>query len=295
MEPVPAEDLPDRTFPRYPPYTGSTLPWMVVRYPRMLEIPDNVWAGRFDAAEAAAVPDSPLRREIARRILGGEAGVFVILESGNADKDKAVAAMLDKELARLQKELRLPEPDPDGGGDPQYDTQGAPQLRVAFSAVRLARTDAAERHFVNMLVGVAEELRKAEEPVVFPIYGRGRALCALVGQQIDPDNLEDICGFLVGPCSCIFKDQNPGFDLLMSMDWDAALAGEESAIPAPAAPPLAGLSDFAAAQAPAAAEPASPRAGAALARNILLAMAGGVVVLAVVAMVLWRRGREAEN
>ena len=32
------------------------------------------------------------------------------------------------------------------------------------------------------------------------------------------------CALLVAPCSCKFKNQSPGFDLLMSTDWEAIFA-----------------------------------------------------------------------
>ena len=30
-----------------------------------------------------------------------------------------------------------------------------------------------------------------------------------------------MCGVLTGPCSCKFKYQSPGFDLLISTNWES--------------------------------------------------------------------------
>ena len=55
---------------------GSELPWMVVRYPRFSRASESVWSGRFTAAAVGALLDSPIRREIVRRILKGEGAAF---------------------------------------------------------------------------------------------------------------------------------------------------------------------------------------------------------------------------
>lgn len=60
----------------------SELPWMVIRYPRSSQIPENVWSGHFTTTVVEALLDSPTRKEIARRILSGESAVWVLLESG---------------------------------------------------------------------------------------------------------------------------------------------------------------------------------------------------------------------
>ena len=45
--------------------------------------------------------------------------------------------------------------------------------------------------------------------------------------------MEDLTLFLSGACSCQVKEQNPGFDLLLSADWNAELFGEGVDPPAP--------------------------------------------------------------
>ena len=73
-----------------------------------------------------------------------------------------------------------------------------------------------------MLLAVEPDLHKFEkEPMVFAVYGRGRAMPPYVGKGITQANLVDCIAFLAGACSCMVKDENPGVDLLMRWDWDA--------------------------------------------------------------------------
>lgn len=271
----------------YKRHESATLPLMVVCYPADLEIAAEVWAGPLAAEAVDRLLDSPARRQIAKRIIEGEAGVFLVLESGDRAKDDAAADLLKTELARLEKVLKLPAPDDGQWGDPVYDEKGPPPLRLAFSFVRMARSDPAEAMFVKMLLGAGPIPGSDEGPVVFPFFGRGRALAALAGKNFDAAAIEDVCEFMGGPCSCIIKGQNPGVDMLMNVDWDAALAGQESAIPKVEPPPLTGVGAFA--KAGAAATEGDARTS--LWQNVAVAVVVGVAIIAVLAAVMARRRR----
>jgi hypothetical protein len=284
--PADAADLP-------PVPDGAGLPQLVIGYPEFFQIPEAAWAGPLTLENVRAALDSPVRRELARRLIAGDTAVMLLLEGGDAAKDAAAAKMLDETLARLAKELKIPPP-PDGvWNDPVYDSQGAPPLKVAFSVLRVSRADPAEAAFVRILTACGRNMTDTTEPIVLPLFGRGRALCAFMGSTLDAVNIEDACVFLTGPCSCVVKSENPGLDMLMQVDWDGALAGQPSAIPVVEAPPLAGPAAFAAQQVAADdaggdVEEASD-ARAALLRNVVLA-AGAVALVAVVAaVVVWRR------
>jgi len=116
---------------------------------------------------------------------------------------------------------------------------------------------------------------KIRQPIAFPIFGRGRVLCALVGDEIKKENVEEICYFLVGGCSCQVKEANPGWDLLLSADWDGMLEGqmEEAVFAGPATVVKGG--------------------GAGLPwRNILIALSSLLVLVAgTTYVILWRRRR----
>jgi len=81
-----------------------------------------------------------------------------------------------------------------------------------------------------MLMRSQSEEIAGDVPVVFPVFGRGRILCALAGKAIVAGNLEDAATFLAGPCSCQVKELNPGIDILMAADWDSVVEGREAVV-----------------------------------------------------------------
>jgi hypothetical protein len=282
-----------------------TLPWLVVRYPAGYDgVGPVLWAGAPAAAAVAAIIDSPARREIARRIVGGDSAVWVLLACGDAAKDDAAAAMLGEELTALTKSLELPDPDVVDPDDPEPAMLRSPApLRLAFSVLRVSRGDAAEKILIDMLLRSAGSTAPpADQPVVFPVFGRGRALGALHGTDLVPDAVGSAAEFLAGPCSCRVKEMNPGMDLLMTAEWDAIFdapgAGREAEMPnlAAAGPALQSVAapGGALAGAPAAAGTAAAATASGghmpglLAVALALAVAVGVVAV-VVATVLLRR------
>jgi len=80
-----------------------------------------------------------------------------------------------------------------------------------------------EDAYVFEVAGQLQAQGSAAEPIVFPVFGRGRALFALVGEGINSDNLREAIAFITGPCGCEIKMMNPGVDLLMSVNWDASV------------------------------------------------------------------------
>ena len=201
---------------------------------------------------------SPTRSEIGRRITGGETAVWVFLDSGKQEADDRAFAELEKRLADLEKTLQLPEAFVRGleeGSAFEETSTGAsgdvdehlgkrgPAVRIEFSALRVSRQDAAESFFVEQLLASEDDLLEFDAPMCFPIFGRGRALFALIGKGINKDTVREAGNFLVGSCTCEIKGQNPGTDLLMSVDWDAPLV-ETIGAAAQDLPPLGGLEAF---------------------------------------------------
>ena len=93
-----------------------------------------------------------------------------------------------------------------------------------FSLIRLSRDDPAEEVFVDMLMYSEPGLFEyQEDPLVFPVFGRGRALYALAGRGITRDNIYAAGATTIGPCSCTVKDGNPGVDMLIVADWNASI------------------------------------------------------------------------
>ena len=225
------------------PHEKEELPRIVLRYPHQTRIALDAWSGSLSMESAKAIIDSPVRSEIAQRIVKGDSAVFLFLESGDKEKDEARFEVLTDEVQKQQETLKLPEIDP--ADVAQGNITGDPDaLKIRFSIMRLSREAEDEQLFVNMLLGTEEDLHElSDEPMVFPIFGRGRALYAIVGKGINEDVVATAGADLTGPCTCTVKDQNPGVDLLMALDWESVIEpiddGKE-----PVVPTLTGLTGF---------------------------------------------------
>jgi hypothetical protein len=226
-------------------YAHLTLPAVVVRFPRGAPAEGTLWAGSLTEEAVARLIDSPARKRLARSLVQGDSAVWLLLESGDQAKDDAAARLLETRLAHLRQTLKLPKIEEE---DLASGMVSVPEsaLRVAFSLLRLSRGDAVESTLVHCLLGTEEDLRQGREIMAFPVFGRGRALCAVVGEGLTEENIDEASRFLIGPCSCMVKEENPGLDLLMAVDWDSQIRlVSTSAEDEP--PPLTGFTAAAAA------------------------------------------------
>lgn len=217
------------------------LPWLIVSYPDGQGGDRPVWQGPLSDAPIHALMDSPARRDIARRILTGEAAVWILLESGDVAADDAVEKELRGYLDKLETTLKLPELT---NSPKDKLLREEPPLLISFSILRIRRNDSQEALFAHLLLQSESDLAKRKEAIVFPVFGRGIALYALVGKGINEDTVSEAANFLIGACRCEVKKLNPGTDLLMTADWedspDAAAAVIAGPGPGPA-DPYAGL------------------------------------------------------
>ncbi len=197
-----------------PPPDGMELPYVKVGYPTMSGIRGTFWEGELDKEVAEQLLHSSIRQKIAEKLLDRHSGVWILLKSGNAGKDRKALQILEEELPRLEKTLKVPE---DPGG-----YFGDIQTEIKFSMITLDRDDPKEQIFIDMLLGIERDLRDYEDkPMVFPIYGRGLVMYALIGEGIDEWTLNSAGEFLTGPSTSQVKMGNPGVDILMSTDWES--------------------------------------------------------------------------
>ncbi len=227
----------------FEPHSSASLPFMVVRTPGRSGPPSVVRAESFSQQSVDSLLDSPLRKEIAERILRGDSVVWILLESGNKEQDDAAFTRLTLELDRLQKTIKLPELAAEDAKELGIESGS---VKLAFSAIRLARNDPSDQFLADMLLRVEPDLLDEEfrnKTMAFPVFGRGRALHALVGDGVSAEMIEDASRFLTGECQCTVKAENPGVDLLMAVDWDGLV--EPTPQKETELPPLAGLAGFA--------------------------------------------------
>ncbi len=215
----------------------STLPWLYVTYPTSHPIAIELEAGPLAASRVKALLNTPVRQGIADALVAGETAVWVLLESGDTAKDAAAWKTLTEQLRHLESTLELPDVEQEDI-DAGLLALDEDQLKIAFSAQRVSRTDPQDEIFVRMLLDTEDDLLDSDDPMIFPIFGRGRILYAIVGDGIEADTLRTAASYLVGACSCQVKADNPGVDMLMSMPWDDLV---ESTAKSPELPELAGI------------------------------------------------------
>lgn len=195
------------------PPEDQELPYIRVSYPSMSGIREPLWEGPLDKEVIQnELLHSPMRERIAEYLLNRKTAVWVLLESGDRSKDRQALRTLETELQRLENTLTFPDT-----GDANW---GDLVDQVDFAIISLSRDDPKEQVLANMLLGSERDLRNYEnQPIVFPIYGRGLIMYALIGEGINSWTLTDAGEFLTGPTSGEVKNQNPGVDMLMTVAW----------------------------------------------------------------------------
>src|ERR1041384_1342404 len=142
---------------------AQQLPWLVLRSPRGARAAGTIWSGPLTEKSITQLLDSPARKEIVERLAQGQSAVWLLLESGDPKQDTAAAREMESRLAYLGGTLALPKPDPQ---DIVNGLLSVPpeDLRLEFSLLRLARSDAEEQPFIQMLLGTEKDLPAAREP-----------------------------------------------------------------------------------------------------------------------------------
>ena len=195
------------------------LPVLAVWYPDQMGERPPLWTLELTPAVLKALTDSPKRRQLGESLINGESIIWVFVPSGNTGKDEKARALIQQELdLALDDLVKTPFFVLAGSGERK--------LNYGFSIVTLSRSDPEERFFLDMLLNCESDLHEYEnEPMVFPIFGRGRVLGCLFGEYISKKNIRGVVTFLAASCSCEVKSLNPGTDLLMAALWDRVVMG----------------------------------------------------------------------
>ncbi len=205
----------------------STPSYMVVS-PQGLKI----YSGALVDKDISALIDSPLRKATANHLAEGKAAVFLLLASGDKDADSKAEAELKKLVADVAsgklnlyggpEDLFPPEKDLKKENANEKDGDGK-DASHEIAYVKVSPEDMNEQWLVRQLMSVEDDLGDfVGQPMVFAVYGRGRALPPFINKGITRDNLVECVEFVTSACSCTVKEQNPGVDLLTSYDWEAA-------------------------------------------------------------------------
>ena len=209
-----------------------TLPYVVVRTAVGRGRKVNQLRGNLEALASWSLFESPTRKRLCERLLHGDAVVWLLLTSGVAERDQAAKKLMMEEFQDLVKRVELP----DGIGLPGSELHSEVPLLVQFSVLEVDPTDVREHYLTTLLGGLRPDAVEDGQPLLVPVFGRGRALEVIPADQLDGQLVEDLTLFLSGACSCQVKEQNPGFDLLISKDWETELFGVDGPRPPPAKP-----------------------------------------------------------
>ena len=246
----------------FPEVGGSDRPYpqMATYYPHGTGLPTPYWQGDFNDANVDKLLESPLRQKLLKMITEGNSAIWLLIESGDKEKDDAEEKRLKEMLATAGDGLQIP----DGvltaeeaeqllaeqrTVDPKDILQSTIPLQIKFSIVRLSQDEikGAEGILYRMMMGIDPEALKSleenPETVIAPIFGRGRMLPGIPASQVDEDAVWAACQYLCGECGCEVKDENPGFDLLLKAEWDEIMDGNY-VIVEKELPPLTGTGDL---------------------------------------------------
>jgi hypothetical protein len=207
--------------PDLQPPSNRPLPWVEVRARLAGARTALRWEGSLaDAAGKLGPFESPARKEIGERLLKGDSGVWLLIapEEQLKELSEQLRAMLDG----VSGNLTLPQ----GVGLPGSELYAPIPLEIRFSVLPISHTDAAEQSFLKLLAASAGELR-SDTAYVIPIFGRCRALEVFPFGETDERLIEDVGNFFCAACSCRVKQANPGFDLLVAVNWNERLFGAQ--------------------------------------------------------------------
>jgi len=208
---------------------GASLPYVVLRIKLGPGRIVNGWRGPLDAIGRSGVLESPARKELGRRLLAGHSIVWLMIGAGDEQRNLAARQMLTANFDTLANKIELPE----GIGLPGSELHSEIPLLLKYSLLEIDRADLREQFLIELLSGFQPAAVAVDEPLIVPVFGRGRALEVIPASDLSAHLMEDLTMFLSGACSCQVKEQNPGFDLLLSVDWETELFGEGVEPPPP--------------------------------------------------------------
>jgi hypothetical protein len=198
------------------------LPHVVLRCPGGRQGSPIVWAGPLAEVEQVLAVSRP-EQELARRLLSGEAVVWLVLRGSDAERANGATKLVKEQLPTLMNEIELPA----GVGLPGSELLSRIPLEVRFSVLEVPAKEAANSLLRRTAIARSREPVDAATTLIVPVFGRGRAVQVLTLDELDADVIADSSRFLCGACSCQVKQLNPGFDLLLPVAWEERLYGEE--------------------------------------------------------------------
>jgi hypothetical protein len=179
----------------------------------------RLYSGELTVESIDSLVDSPVRKSMATQLESGKVGVFLLLKGQDEAANEGARSILDEVVADVgagKISLYVP---------PVAEEEASPKNpQFELGLLEVDRESEEEAWLIRSLLAVEPDLTAEQRPMVFLVYGRARALLPYIGKGISRENLLREVEFISGACSCTVKDQNPGIDLLVRYDWEAASA-----------------------------------------------------------------------
>lgn len=217
-----------------PGRSGRPEPWCLIRGSGGAEPERTIWSGPLTPNTVAMIETSPARRQLARMLLQGDSAVWLVIRTASSRDSDSTVQMLTQTLRKLEDETELP----DGIGLPGSELYSEVPLMVSFPVLEVDASDPRETFFLSHIRSFlpASSQDRESSTIIVPVFGRGRALIAMTADDLTPATVRDLTTFLCGACSCQVKRMNPGFDLLLDVDWKVQLFGADADAVLPESP-----------------------------------------------------------
>jgi len=145
--------------------------------------------------ELKGLCSSPLREKVAAELMAGKLCVMLYLKTDQKEKDE-----MGLNIVR--------------------STIDSSPFRKIITVIELSRNTIEEQHFASLLLNVEDDLKDIQEPMLFGIFGRFKALEPLLGRGITEENIHLMIDYFTAECSCLIKDDLPGTDILSPDQWE---------------------------------------------------------------------------
>ncbi len=193
-------------------------PHLVLRRPGGRQGSPIVWQGPLQDAQRG-LWTSPARSALIDRLATGDSIVWLVFRGKSREQAQHATALLQENFPTLSDEIALPP----GVGLPGSEVLSPVPLAVRFSVLEIDDASETERLFRREVLSGHPQAMGEGETIVVPVFGRGRAMAVLSADEFDAATVEEYTRFLCGACSCQVKQGNPGFDLLLAVNWDERL------------------------------------------------------------------------
>ena len=150
---------------------------------------------KVDVDQLESLIVSPFRERVANELMNGKLCVMLYLKCGIAGKDEAGLNVVKQSVA-------------------------ASPFSDVIQVLDLDRNNQKESAFVSFLLNVEDDLKDINEPMLFGVFGKFRALEPLLAKGISPENIKLLIDFLTADCSCLIKDDLPGSSILYKGNWE---------------------------------------------------------------------------